>query len=95
MGDLFTSTNDPLFWMHHTNMDRIWALWQSQDPDRIMEVNGDMNLKETKPLTLDTILYMGFAGKDRPIKNVMDPINRDGNGILCYVYEDAEGKTYL
>ena len=25
---LWTSPNDPIFWMHHANIDRIWAHWQ-------------------------------------------------------------------
>lgn len=30
MGDLSTSPNDPLFWLHHANIDRIWSIWQSR-----------------------------------------------------------------
>jgi tyrosinase len=31
-GDMRTSTapNDPLFWFHHANVDRIWAGWQTR-----------------------------------------------------------------
>lgn len=25
-----TSPNDPIFWFHHSNIDRIWAGWQSR-----------------------------------------------------------------
>lgn len=25
LGDMFTSPADPLFWLHHANLDRIWA----------------------------------------------------------------------
>lgn len=30
--DMMTSTspNDPIFWLHHANIDRIWAAWQSR-----------------------------------------------------------------
>lgn len=28
MGHPFTSPNDPIFFMHHCNIDRIWAEWQ-------------------------------------------------------------------
>lgn len=24
---------DPLFWFHHTNLDRIWARWQKAHPE--------------------------------------------------------------
>ncbi|KAL2165018.1 hypothetical protein VTH06DRAFT_314 [Thermothelomyces fergusii] len=28
-GDLFTSPGDPAFWVHHAQMDRVWAAWQA------------------------------------------------------------------
>lgn len=30
MGQLDRSPNDPLFWLHHANIDRIWTLWQDK-----------------------------------------------------------------
>jgi tyrosinase len=27
-----TSPNDPIFWLHHCNIDRLWAIWQRQNP---------------------------------------------------------------
>ena len=27
MGDPHTATRDPVFWLHHANIDRIWWLW--------------------------------------------------------------------
>ena len=35
MGDLSTSPNDPLFWLHHANIDRIWSIWQSRHPGQV------------------------------------------------------------
>jgi len=30
------SANDPLFWLHHSNIDRLWALWQDcNDYDKL------------------------------------------------------------
>jgi hypothetical protein len=28
MGDTSTAPRDPIFWMHHCNIDRVWATWQ-------------------------------------------------------------------
>ncbi|KAE8210488.1 hypothetical protein CF326_g10025 [Tilletia indica] len=25
------SSNDPVFWLHHTNLDRLWWYWQNGD----------------------------------------------------------------
>jgi tyrosinase len=32
MGSIGTSAYDPLFWAHHTMIDRIWRLWQLRHP---------------------------------------------------------------
>ncbi|KAF4556805.1 Tyrosinase-like protein 7 [Elsinoe fawcettii] len=32
MTDLWSSSFDPIFWLHHVNIDRIWAIWQAIHP---------------------------------------------------------------
>jgi len=29
MGDLFTAAQDPIFWLHHANIDRLWDVWDT------------------------------------------------------------------
>jgi len=29
---LASSPNDPVFWLHHCNLDRLWSLWESAQP---------------------------------------------------------------
>jgi Common central domain of tyrosinase len=29
-----SSPNDPLFWLHHAEVDRLWAIWQQRHPDQ-------------------------------------------------------------
>ncbi|KAK3309791.1 uncharacterized protein B0T15DRAFT_545814 [Chaetomium strumarium] len=36
MSSLETSAFDPLFWLHHVNVDRLWAIWQDLNPDSYM-----------------------------------------------------------
>ena len=31
---------DPLFWMHHAQIDRLWSIWQSNNPNRNPTLNG-------------------------------------------------------
>lgn len=39
--DVFVSPSDPIFWLHHAQMDRIWTIWQNQDPQaRTFQVWG-------------------------------------------------------
>lgn len=35
LGDAHTSFRDPLVFLLHSNVDRLWAMWQSADPDRL------------------------------------------------------------
>jgi tyrosinase len=32
-----TSPNDPVFFLHHANIDRLWAEWQAMHPDKTYE----------------------------------------------------------
>ncbi|MFE5239947.1 MULTISPECIES: tyrosinase family protein [unclassified Streptomyces] len=32
--ELTSSPNDPLFWLHHCNVDRLWVRWQQLHPDQ-------------------------------------------------------------
>jgi tyrosinase len=91
MGDPFTSTNDPLFFLHHAGLDRLWAIWQEQDLEpRLKDVSGGGTGLFSMPgstLKLDTPIWMGFSAPDRPVRDVMDTLNRDGKGFLCYKYD--------
>ena len=34
---LMTSPNDPIFFLHHANIDRLWAEWQATHPAKTYE----------------------------------------------------------
>ena len=34
MGSVPFAANDPVFWAHHCNIDRLWASW-NKDPNRV------------------------------------------------------------
>lgn len=36
MSSLDVSAMDPIFWLHHCNVDRLWAIWQDLNPDEFM-----------------------------------------------------------
>ena len=35
MGRLDKSPNDPIFWMHHANIDRIWTIWRQKHAGQV------------------------------------------------------------
>lgn len=96
MLDVYASPNDPLFWIHHTQLDYMWALWQKADKARLADIGGARTIEgfgpdaeHAEPTTLDTPVWMGFMNEDVAVRAVMDTMNRDGQGVLCYEYEDS------
>ncbi|KAK4448376.1 hypothetical protein QBC34DRAFT_352975 [Podospora aff. communis PSN243] len=80
MGPQSSSPNDPLFFLHHTQVDRLWWLWQQKNPSRTTEYNGIRF--DGSAATLDDLLPMLGLGDDLPVKAFMD-VNADN---LCYKY---------
>ena len=40
MADQHASPSDPVFWLHHGMIDRVWTLWQSHDSEARMNQTG-------------------------------------------------------
>lgn len=82
-----SSTNDPLFFVHHVQIDRLWWLWQHQDPDkRNHEFFGPLGsenpaLQEGTGSLEDKILMLGLA-QDVSVHDVLTT----NSEILCYKY---------
>lgn len=88
MGDPFTSPADPIFWLHHANLDRVWWSWQARDlGKRLRDISGPMVLQDWDNaqggnVTLDFPLSLGYNGWDAKISDVMDIDD------LCYSYDE-------
>lgn len=52
MGDPDTAAYDPIFWLHHANIDRIWEVWLGFDT------------RNTNPTTAKWLSTVGFEFKD-------------------------------
>lgn len=85
----FKGFADPVFYMHHANLDRVWWSWQSKNLSaRLVDISGPINLLDyTNTLggnvTLDFPLSVGVNAKNVTIRDVMD-IRGD---VLCYEYD--------
>ncbi|CAE6472799.1 unnamed protein product [Rhizoctonia solani] len=86
------SPADPLFFLHHNNVDRLWALWQGRDPQRLQEYGGNTVQSQSRtdgsryPLaTLDDTIDVGIPGSP-PVK-VRDLMDTQGP-TLCYKYDN-------
>ena len=84
--DLYCSPNDPIFYAIHTQLDRIWSVWQAQDYEsRLYALDGTLTLLDRPPTangTVTDIMYMGVAGGDLPIGDAMGTVL----GEYCYMY---------
>ena len=63
-GDMatFLSPKDPVFWMHHANVDRIWSVWMKAQKDAGREILPPKNLvsEAKRDLWLDYQFKKGF-----------------------------------
>jgi tyrosinase len=85
-GDFFVSPGDPVFFLHHAQIDRTWWIWQNQDlASRQNAIGGTITLFDSPPSrdgVLTDWLDMTVVGQSNMIQNVM---NTQG-GPLCYIY---------
>ncbi|EAW10804.1 putative polyphenol monooxygenase [Aspergillus clavatus NRRL 1] len=85
MTDVFSSVQDPVFFLHHGMVDRIWTLWQDQGIERRYALNGTGWIYDppwAPLLTLDTEVEFGILDRARKIRELMDP----RAGDYCYFY---------
>jgi tyrosinase len=54
MGDLFSSPADPVFYLHHAQVDRMWSIWQSLRPERQNQLQGPTTWFNSKWGTMRT-----------------------------------------
>ncbi|KND91261.1 Tyrosinase [Tolypocladium ophioglossoides CBS 100239] len=79
--DSFTAPNDPIFYLHHAQLDRLWFLWQMRRPKvRLGEYQG--RAQPNGLASLDEILSMEGLAKDVKVSEVMDTQDNE----LCYRY---------
>ena len=85
-GDLFSSPGDPMFYLHHAQIDRTWWIWQMQDPDnRLDAIAGTVTLNNNPPSrngSLEDLLDLDVNAA--PMK-IADVISTAGS-IFCYTY---------
>jgi tyrosinase len=95
--DVYVGPVDPLFFPHHTNLDRVWWEWQKLDlENRLKDISGPLTPPKTKypdadysnfpdkNITLDWEIDIGRLAPKVKVKELMDI----RNGLLRYQYSD-------
>ncbi|OOF95563.1 hypothetical protein ASPCADRAFT_170305 [Aspergillus carbonarius ITEM 5010] len=87
MLDTWASVQDPVFFLHHAMVDRVWTLWQQEDPESRLEAVNGTGIVHDPPdaelVTLDTVMDFGVLDEARKVGEVM---NVNG-GMYCYGYD--------
>jgi tyrosinase len=87
MSDLFSSPNNPAFFVHPGQVDRMWAIWQGLDPVHrqytLTQTNTYLNVPPSANTTLNDTVQLGFAGGvTKEIGQLMSIVEGD----FCYIY---------
>ncbi|MCJ1411952.1 hypothetical protein MMC19_006044 [Ptychographa xylographoides] len=85
-GDIFASPGDPMFWLHHAQIDRTWWIWQNQNiAARQNAIGGTITLNNNPPSragTLQDYVDLGVNAPPVQISTLMSTLA----GEFCYVY---------
>ena len=81
-GALLTFWIDPLFFLHHTQVDRLWWLWQQKAPQTRTNEYSGLRLDYETQVSLNDVMPMAGLAADAVVKDYM---NVKG-GTLCYTY---------
>ena len=78
------TTLDPLFYIHHAFVDRLWWKWQSEDPaNRLYQLGGPVKQGGSEETTLDHVMTTYGIRPNVTVRDVMDI----QGGFLCYEYD--------
>ena len=74
---------DPIFFLHHAQIDRIWWKWQQYDlPRRQNMYTGSFKPRSEEQASLDDIVSIGGLAPDVKVSEIVD-VRSD---IFCYTY---------
>ncbi|KAI1294305.1 hypothetical protein F5Y03DRAFT_410919 [Xylaria venustula] len=84
VGDLDTEVapNDPIFWLHHVQLDRLWWLWQREAPQQRLKDYKQHKSEPQRPTSLQDVLQYNGLAKGARVDQVMDT----ESSTLCYRY---------
>ncbi|KAL2181126.1 uncharacterized protein P884DRAFT_312111 [Thermothelomyces heterothallicus CBS 202.75] len=84
-GDVYSSSGDPAFWLHHAMIDRVWWIWQTQDlPGRLSEVAGSV-AGSSRPGSGKDLVNLGVNAPAVAIENLLNTVG-GLDGKMCYIY---------
>ncbi|KAH9267640.1 hypothetical protein BASA83_009857 [Batrachochytrium salamandrivorans] len=86
MNFLAVSANDPIFVLHHANVDRIWRRWQLRNPSLANTYSGVLRNGQRARVS-ETMRLFGASGL--PDWTVAMMLNTTSGDPLCYTYSNS------
>lgn len=74
--------SDPVFFLHHAQLDRLWWKWQHMTPGRLRQYNGETEANSSIAASLSDALHMGGLGLDATVGDIIETESE----FLCYEY---------
>jgi len=89
-----TSPNDPCFWLHHCNIDRLWAVWIAQHPIAApyLPPAGTVGVRPGHGIN-DTMIF--FTGGPAPWTDTFTPAAAVNHHALGYWYDIDQPNVIL
>ncbi|KAI3399315.1 hypothetical protein diail_7270 [Diaporthe ilicicola] len=85
--DFFGSPQDPAFFLHHTELDRLWSMWQDGHPELRYTYNGTSTIFNPPGVTPEvdnsTVMTFGPLGDSITVGEIADTM---GMTPYCYIY---------
>ncbi|KUI61173.1 Tyrosinase [Cytospora mali] len=85
--DFFASAQDPSFYLHHSMLDRLWAMWQDDHPDLRYSYNGTSTFLNPPGVTPEvdnsTVMTFGRVGDPITVGETADVMS---GAPYCYIY---------
>jgi len=78
---------DPVFYLHHTQVDRLWWMWQQQEPGRMAEFEGPsenvrIHKNKTYTASAEDMISLGSLAPRVRVAELMST----ESSLLCYGY---------
>lgn len=98
MGTIPNSVNDPVFWLHHANLDRIWAQWQQIYPTSPITAPNSVTSPNFGPTTRMPPTFDGTG--ERAVNTVLNVVGQQYDYDTYYDVKKLEiiirtGKGWL
>lgn len=87
-GDLFASPGDPWWYLQHSQIDRIWWIWQNQDPaNRIHQIGDTITVNNSPPSRNATLEDVVDLAVNAPESVKLGDLVDTQSGPFCYSYD--------